>query len=116
MRRHLGRFVPISSAVCFLLVVCCFGVFGLGDNGESSSRSRGEPGRAMLEKRRCELRLELLKQRARLLKEDPRIAEINHRIEMLYLELDREMSRRTIISDLRSELERVESRLREKTD
>lgn len=106
----------MSAAVCLLLVLCCWAVFGLEDNGESNSRSRGDPRRAMLEKRRCELRLELLKQRTRLLKKDPRIADINHRIKMLYLELDREMSRRAVISDLRSELERVEKRLRENTD
>ena len=75
MRHPIGRPSAVVWSACLLAGLCWAG------------RPDGE-ARRRLEDRRGKLRLELACERARLLREDPELAELNRRIQSLYRQLD----------------------------
>ena len=68
-----------------------------------TARRNGE-----MERRRQELKLELLRERARILREDPEAAAIRGRIEQLQLELSRVVNAKPSVQRLRADLAAVE--------
>jgi len=77
-----------------------------------------EPGKddatAPLLRRRDELQLQLLKERAALLRKDPDLAELNQRIQRLYRTLDEELSKRPSVQKLDAEIKALDKRLQDR--
>ena len=64
-----------------------------------------------LEKRRQELRVQLLRERVLLLRQDPEAMELHQRIQRLYRELDAVLAAKPSIRKLQAELRTIEKSL-----
>ncbi len=77
-------------------------------------RAQDDAVSTQLRKRRHELRLQLLKERAALLKTDADAKALHRRIQRLHEQLEELLSKKPVIQKLEKELQAVEDRLQER--
>lgn len=92
-----------------LLITCLLSLAPLTSGARADTERTSRSGQ--LQKRRQELQVQLLKERAALLREDPELRALHERIQKLYRQLDELLAKRETIRKLQNELKAVEGTL-----
>ena len=92
----------------YCLIIVCFGVSLVWPVLQAADAA----ARSVLRRRQQDLELQLVAEKARLLREDPEAMALGDRIDELYQQLDRLFSNRPSVQQLGAELAKVDEALK----